>query len=912
MNAYTSSDHTTYPFATTNPQDFKNLMSVYLDATLNPLLNADDYAQEGWRIGPENPLASNGESPGPDTESKLIFKGVVYNEMKGMMSDASYLFYIRFQDHFFPSINNSGGDPQKMTELTHDQLQRFHSNHYHPSNAKIFTYGDMSLLEHLQELDRRLGTFNRNRRAMDFKVPIRLDDGPINVAVKGPVDPLMDKDMQYKTSISWLTGETSNVLETFSIGIISTLLRDGYGSPFYRNLIESGLGTDYSANSGLDTGAKIGIFTIGLNGVKKADVPKVKEAIVKTLEEVRSNGFERNKIDGLLHQLELSLKHKTAQFGLGLMQRLSPGWFNGVDPFDELEWDKTVSAFKAKIYDGRYLETLMEKYLMNEKNFTFTMEPYGAYEDDVAVEEATRLQKKLEELEQSSGGKAESRTQLEKKELELLEVQEKARDQDLSCLPTLHVKDIERIGDNPDLRHSYVEDFPVQWREAPTNGLTYFRAINDLAKLPTELRSYVPLFTDAIMRLGTRDLTMEQLENEIRLKTGGINVGYHTSTSPLDIGQCREGFTFSGYALDENVPAIYTLIQKVVLETDFDSPEAASKIRELLQSVSSGALSSIAESGHSYARRFAAAELSPEGRLSEQLDGLSSIDFTAKLAARHSTDTLEDIIAKLKDIQQVALTKDCHFRVALTCSPESVRTNESHLSRFLSSLPPTTDTPSFRVDTPAPPSARTSKSFFPLPYQVYYTAQVFPTVPYTHPFSGPLGILAKLLTHKHLHHEIREKGGAYGGGASAAPLGGTFALSSYRDPNPLNTLKIMHEAGEWARDRAWTERDLEEAKLSEFQNVDAPRAVSSEGMGQFLLGVDHNMRQERRERLLDCTAKDIKEVADKYLVQRTERAALCVLGEKKEWVGSDWEVRSMGVMSEAVKAQADDKLEATA
>ncbi|KAG9996754.1 hypothetical protein KCU80_g24177, partial [Aureobasidium melanogenum] len=37
MNAFTSSDHTTYPFATTNAQDFKNLMGVYLDATLHPL-----------------------------------------------------------------------------------------------------------------------------------------------------------------------------------------------------------------------------------------------------------------------------------------------------------------------------------------------------------------------------------------------------------------------------------------------------------------------------------------------------------------------------------------------------------------------------------------------------------------------------------------------------------------------------------------------------------------------------------------------------------------------------------------------------------------------------------------------------------------------------------------------------------
>lgn len=75
MNALTASDHTYYPFATTNAQDFKNLMSVYLDSTFHPLLKQTDFLQEGWRIGPENPQAAAGEEG-----SKLVFKGVVYNE----------------------------------------------------------------------------------------------------------------------------------------------------------------------------------------------------------------------------------------------------------------------------------------------------------------------------------------------------------------------------------------------------------------------------------------------------------------------------------------------------------------------------------------------------------------------------------------------------------------------------------------------------------------------------------------------------------------------------------------------------------------------------------------------------------------------------------------------------------------
>lgn len=91
MNAFTSADHTTYPFATTNPQDFQNLLSVYLDASFHPLLKEEDFKQEGWRLGPEDPRAIEA-GQGKLTPEDILFKGVVYNEMKGQISDANYLY----------------------------------------------------------------------------------------------------------------------------------------------------------------------------------------------------------------------------------------------------------------------------------------------------------------------------------------------------------------------------------------------------------------------------------------------------------------------------------------------------------------------------------------------------------------------------------------------------------------------------------------------------------------------------------------------------------------------------------------------------------------------------------------------------------------------------------------------------
>lgn len=893
MNAFTASDHTFYPFATTNSQDFRNLMSVYMDATLRPLLKESDFTQEGWRIGPENPqaLVANGTDAKPE-DRKLVFKGVVYNEMKGQMSDAGYLFYIRFQDHIFPDINNSGGDPQKITDLTYHQLKTFHAEHYHPSNAKVYTYGDMPLADHLKEIDAQLSAFDKIRGDPTIHHPIDLSSGPREVKLFGPVDPLVAPDKQFKTSVSWVLGDTTNVVESFSLSLISALLIDGYGSPLYKGLIETGLGTDWTPNTGYDNSGRRGIFSIGLTGVQEEHVPRLKANLRELLQTVREKGFDRSKIDGYLHQMELGLKHKTANFGMSLLHRLKPKWFTGVDPFDSLAWNDTLAAFETEYAKGGYLEGLLDKYLLNDNTLTFTMAPSATFGQELAQEEESRLNAKISEVVKSAGGQEQARQALEARELELLVEQGKTNTEDLSCLPSVHVSDIPRTKEPVVLRYESTDRAEIQWREAPTNGLTYFRAINALESLPDDLRSLIPLFTDSVMRLGTKDIPMEQLEDLIKLKTGGISVGYHSASKPTDFTQATEGLIITGMALDRHVPTMFELLRKVVVETNFDSPDAASQIRQLLQASADGVVNDIASSGHAYARRAAEAGLSWDSLLREQVSGLSQVKLITTLAHRPASDPLEDVISKLKQIQQFALAGK--LRVSITCDSGSVSSNAKALSDFTSSLP--SNSVVFPARQP-PQFSRNIKSFYPLPYQVYYGALALPTVSYTSPQGASLQMLSQLLTHKHLHHEIREKGGAYGGGAYSRALDGVFGFYSYRDPNPLNTIKIMTNAGRWAVDKQWSDRDLEDAKISVFQGVDAPRSVNEEGMSNFLYEITDEMKQKRREQLLDVTKDQVREAAQKFIVDGLSKNSerLVFLGEKRDWVDNSWSVNEMDI-----------------
>ena len=48
VNAMTMPDKTVYPAASTNLQDFYNLLEVYADAVFHPLLSPEKLAQDGW------------------------------------------------------------------------------------------------------------------------------------------------------------------------------------------------------------------------------------------------------------------------------------------------------------------------------------------------------------------------------------------------------------------------------------------------------------------------------------------------------------------------------------------------------------------------------------------------------------------------------------------------------------------------------------------------------------------------------------------------------------------------------------------------------------------------------------------------------------------------------------------------
>lgn len=877
MNAMTGHDYTFYPFSTTNVKDFNNLMDIYLDATLHPLLTSEDFYQEGWRL--ENEVTKDKNSP-------LTFKGVVYNEMKGQVSDSSYYFWIKFQESIYPSLHNAGGNPSEMTKLVHDDLIQFHEKCYHPSNSRTFSYGNIPLTEHLKKLDKAFIPFGKRNSKNILKQPLDFNKN-VSVSLNGPLDPMLPSESQYKSSLTWKTGDPTDIYETFLLKMASSLLTDGHSSPLYQQLIESGFGNDFSVNSGADSITAVNFFTVGLNGLTKENSDNLEKKVLEILQKVKNDGFPKIKIQALLHQLELSRKVENSSFGLNILSSLVSNWVSNVDPIDSLKWDNIVNKFK-KDYSERgdqVFTDLIDKYILNKPFFKFTMKPDENFPKYIADEEETRLNAKIEQLSD------EDKEVVFQRGIKLLEKQEEK--EDLSCLPTVHVSDISREVPFLRINNKFENGIPIQSRLSPkTNGLSYFRGLKCLnsSELDEDLISYLPLFSSCLTNLGTNNKSMADLENEIKLYTGGLSANFFTHASPQDTNELFLKFSLSSVCLNADFDKMLSLWQQLLLDTNFNN---VTKLSTLIKASTADNLSDIVSSGHSYARSAAASKLSSVGHIQELLGGIKNIQFMNKIAIYEADGTLaENVIPKLQKIQEILLNGS-GLKYSITTSKDVIKDQESQIEKFNKDLNFKNSFEKSAYELDIPLNKEQKNNFIKIPSHVGFSSTALHGTSYISNESASLQILSQLLTFRYLHSEIREKGGAYGAGASMDALNGMFSYYSYRDPKPLESLNIYDEAisviSKNIKEEVINDEVLEQAKLTIFQRIEAPKSVRDDGMALFNYDIDDDLKQERRTALLDCTLEDVLEVGEKYFGKKVEKSRVIIghdleeIKDSEEW-----------------------------
>ncbi|XP_065339085.1 presequence protease, mitochondrial [Cloeon dipterum] len=886
MNAMTGPDYTVYPFSTPNQKDYEQLLSVYADAVFRPLLRDLDFCQEGWRL--EHEVVGDPSSP-------LVLRGVVFNEMKGVFADPQSRLHQHLLSYLLPGdtyAHSYGGEPLCIPALTADDLRRFHARCYHPSNARFVSYGSLPLADTLGRLQReQLAAFDRQEPVAAVSRESRWSQ-PRRVHLACAPDPLgaaTNPEKRSTIAVAYACGDAADVYQTFSLQVLSELLLGGPTSVLHRALIEPGIGDGFAPCTYFEAQTRDTFFSVGLQGVSEKQFDEVQAAIDGALLRARDQGFEQEHVEAVLHSLELGAKTQSASFGLNLALGILPSWNHGADPVDCLNLAAHVSRLRKQLAaEPAFLQTLLDQYLCsNTHKLTISVSPDEAYDEKLAQEEEQVLAEKVAQLdEETTRLVLERETQLQAEQMQEV---------DASCLPTLSVADLSAEPQAYALKGCRLADkLPLFIFPQPTNGVTHFRALLDASGLDPELREgYLPLLLAVATQMGTASSDYRRFDRRVQLCTSGLAVTGHIVEHPVEAGQYLDAVLLSSVCLDRNVGRMMDLWRELLIEPSFSDAE---RLQTLIRSTAAELANGLAYSGHRYAMLNASSRLSAAGLRREKDSGLA---FVAQMKKFASLDD-QGVAQTLQKLQELAASLyRSNLRFSLNVSPgEGEAAALKHLEADLASSLKNAPFERLFVPNEAIQSAGTSSSEHHVrPLPVGYLGRSIATgVPLLHPDYAALRITAQLLSARFLHPEVRERGGAYGGGATIS-TSGNFTFYSYRDPEASQkTPEVFSRAASWLLDSENIRQEhVDEAKLNVFQKVDAPTAPGDRGAANFLTGLDLEMLQRHRLALKAVSVEDVRRVAAQHLHQRPDRpltVATTLIGPPAPHLDQSWRVIS--------------------
>ena len=854
MNAMTSSDWTAYPFASQNFKDFQNLLEVYLDSVFFAQLDPLDFAQEGHRLEFSDPL---------DCESELMFKGVVFNEMKGAMSSTNSILWQTLTKFLYPTNTyhyNSGGDPAHIPDLTYQQFMDFYTSHYHPSNAIFMTYGNIPALDHqerFQELAlRRFKNSNCNIAVQNEK----RYETPQYFRETYAVDKSESCEKKTHIIVAWLLGDSTDLESTMEARLLASVLLDNSGSPLMNVLESTNLGSAPSPMCGLEDSQKQLCFACGIEGSEEADADEVEAMILAVVQSIAHDGISFAQVSSSLHQIELQQREVSGggyPYGLGLMLTALTGATHRGDSAALLDLDPVLLNLHERIKDPEYIKSLAKTLLLeNTHRIRLVMPPdteLGLHRDQSEKDRLKKLQSTLSESDKKT---------IVNRSKALKIRQETA--EDLDILPKVTLADVPADISYPEKISLPTSKLSLAAYGAGTNGLVYQQIIIPFPKLDDDQMEILPLYTQCVSQLGVGELTYKETQLWQASIVGSYSVSASVRADKENLNMLRGNICFSVKGLARNQKSMTQFLHKSLHQVKFSE---LSRIRELIAQIRAGKEASLTGNGHVLAMAAAASGFSPSAYLNHQWNGLPSISRIKGLDNCVKDDgQLQDLARKLKTIHNLVLEqKQQHLLVAESQKIDSyVKTIES----VFHGDDPVIQSKTKSSEISYKPQLASADQCWTTNTQISFCAKAYPTVPSMHPDSAALTVLGGVLRNGYLHTKIREQGGAYGGGASQDNQNGTFRFFSYRDPRIAGTLTDFNESIDWLLKNPISREQIDEAILGVISNLDKPGSPAGEAISTFhgeLNGRNKGELKTFRNRVLSVTDDDLRRVAKTYL-----------------------------------------------
>lgn len=875
LNAMTYPDKTIYPVASCNDKDFKNLMSVYLDAVFYPNLytNRAIFEQEGWHYELDE-----------ETE-ELIINGVVYNEMKGAFSSPDEVENLRVREALYPDSPygiESGGDPEVIPELTYENYVAFHKRFYHPSNSYIILHGNFDIEERLNFLDKE---YLSNFEKIDPKSEISLQK-PVGVDFTDSYSVAESEDMKEKTFLSYnvVTGVTTDIFTIGALQLLRFVLMDAPGAPVKKALIEAGIGKEIS--SSLSIHMLQPTFSIHATGTEADRKDEFVKIIEDTLKKIVEEGVDEKKLTAAINYAEFKYREQdSGRFPAGLITGISlyTSWlYDDNLVFENADAGKNFDLLREKTGTG-YFEELIKKYLLeNEHKAIFTLVPEKNKNERIEEKLKDKLAKYKASLSEDDINV------LKEREEKLRAFQEEpSSKEDIDKLPSLERSDISsKVKPFKNIEKELLGS-PLIWHKINTNGIMYLRLNFDISDMKPDELQYFGLLTDLLGLIDTDKRGYSDYVSETLMYTGGINTNIEIYTDKTDKNKVLIHYSASYKSLVSQADKGLPLILEILFESKIGS-ESDKRIVEILRENISGMEMDFETSGDRMSALIAKSHFSVNGRIGETLSGLSHYKFVKNLSENFETEK-NNLYNKLNALIKKYFVKERAI-VSLTADEEIYDKAAKELGNIIKELPNGKKAGKellcnkIKIEIDELKSKKKEGLLakgYTASGQVQYVTRAGNFIDAGLPYTGVLNVLNVLLSYEYLWINVRVKGGAYGC-YSKFDRNGDAAFSSYRDPKLMETNEVYEKMVEYLTNFDASEKDVTKFVIGAIGSADIPLTPFMDGERSFntyINGITEEDIKKIRVEVINTTADDLRNMA-KYVRAVLDEGVMIAVGSE--------------------------------
>lgn len=885
LNAMTYPDKTIYPVATTNEQDLYNLMDVYLDAVFNPAIYTKPtiFEQEGWHYEldlPEGVEGEGGDSSASLREGTLRYNGVVFNEMKGALSDPMSVLDDAVNAALYPDTayaHESGGDPRAIPALTYEQFLDTHARHYNPSNSYITLYGDLDVDRALAFLDELyLSQPSAASRRMDAAVAAGEDPSTL---APNPLDVQASVTCEYKrvemattpenalVGLGLVLGSALDRKRTIAADILFEALLGSNEAPVKKAILAAGLGgnvVSYTAAESLQP-----YELIMLQNAQPGVARELRRVFQDACRDLCEHGVPRERLEAIISSNEYDLRQRDYGIADGVAiacDALSTWLYDDDAATLALKYGPVYEELRSEL-DGSYFEDLLrELVLQNDHMALVELVPVDAAEGAEGAE-AAELAAKRDAMTDAELADVVERTAA-------LRAAQEAEDtpEAKATLPRLRVSDIGEARPEPPLVVDTTAPIPCLRHGIPTNRLAYAMQYFDLSCVAFEDLPYVTLLCRLLKQLPTSEHSAEELDNLLAGKLGFLSFTTEVMTQP-DVDGVRPYLLVSAGALSEKIDALASLPREVwsstlLLDADAD------RVRDVLTQIRIGLEQGFINNGHSAALGRAMSYSSPSAVVREQLSGVDFYLFLRDLLD-HFDERLDGLRAKLAELAERIFVADGCL-ASFTGSDEDFDAYWDAAGDLGLGAGDGADAGRDALVVPAPCDRHEA---FVIPSDICFAARACDPRRLGLDVTGAWAVAANALSYDYLWNEIRVKGGAYGCGFRAAGER-QAAFYTYRDPAIDPSIERVARAGEWLGSFEPDEAAFEGFIVSCVSGMDAPvkpYALTKRRNTTYLAGLDPHAREERRAQMLAATPGELRSLGTD-VTRIAAESPTCVFG----------------------------------